>query len=126
MLYAASSIALAALETLVHLPANGLPLNHYLVKVTISDETWDAREILDVSGMGGWDAIPPGKTSIDFGDAWVGEQRSAVLVVPSVVVPEEDNILLNPTHPDMAKVEARTVRKWLYDPRYGRVSSRGK
>lgn len=121
MLYAASSIALAALETLVHLPANGLPLNHYLVEVAILDETWEAREILDVTDMGGWDAIPPGKTSIDFGDAWVGEQRSAVLVVPSVVVPEEHNILLNPTHPDMTRVEARTVRKWLYDPRHGRV-----
>jgi len=37
--------------------------------------------------------------------------------VPSVVVPEEFNVLINPVHADIAGVEAEKVRKWLYDAR---------
>jgi hypothetical protein len=37
--------------------------------------------------------------------------------VPSAIVPEESNVLLNPLAPGMAEVEVRKVRRWLYDPR---------
>ena len=40
-----------------------------------------------------------------------------LLVVPSVVVPEEHNVLINPAHPDAKGIAAQKVRKWLYDPR---------
>lgn len=43
--------------------------------------------------------------------------RSALLVVPSVIIPEESNVLINPHHPDSAAITARKLRKWLYDPR---------
>jgi RES domain-containing protein len=45
---------------------------------------------------------------------------SALLVVPSVIVPEEFNVLINPQHPDSARITAAKVRKWLYDPRLTR------
>lgn len=40
--------------------------------------------------------------------------------MPSVLVAEESNVLINPRHPDIVKVTARKVRKWLYDPQTGR------
>jgi RES domain-containing protein len=118
MLYCAMSIALANLETVVHLAAGGLPLNRYLVRVDIPDALWAARqELTDRTAAVGWDALPPGRTSIGYGDAWLAGLASAVLCVPSIVVPEEQNVLINPLHRDAGKITATKLRRWQYDPR---------
>ena len=51
-----------------------------------------------------------------------GAGASCLAEVPSVVVPEESNLLLNPRHPDAARITARKLRRWLYDPRTQRAS----
>lgn len=117
MLYASGSIALACLETIVHLGADDLPLNRYLVQIDIPDTVWAAAARLDPRQYVGWDAIPVGKTGLDAGEAWVRGQSSALLLVPSVIVPEEVNILLSPPHPDAASIRARKLRRWTYDAR---------
>lgn len=118
MLYAASSRALACLETFVHLNAGGLPLNRYLVAIEIEDHLWRAARVETVATLPiGWDAEPASMTSVDFGTAWAQASSSLLLSVPSVIVPEEANILINPRHPDIAGIKATKVRKWLYDPR---------
>lgn len=118
MLYAAGSCALACLETMVHLNAGGLPLNRYLIEIEVPDDIWRAAEIASVATLRvGWDAAPAGRASIDFGSDWVRSKRSLLLIVPSVIVPEETNILINPDHPDRPTLRARKLRKWLYDPR---------
>jgi RES domain-containing protein len=121
MLYCASNISLAVLETFVHLKAGGLPLNRYLVELMIPDPLWERATRLATPPVG-WDAIPAGKVSLDEGDRWLKANRSAVLLVPSVIVHEEQNVLINPLHPDARKITARKVRKWLYDPRIMRSS----
>ncbi|WP_066813142.1 type II toxin-antitoxin system Prs ADP-ribosylating toxin ParT [Sphingomonas asaccharolytica] len=122
MVYGATSRALACLETIVHLNAGGLPLNRYLVEITIPDPVWAAAQVATASSLAvGWDAEPCGRVSIAFGSAWAAAKSSALLLVPSVIVPEEHNVLINPAHPDAAGIAARKVRKWLYDPRLGRV-----
>lgn len=121
IVYSASSRALACLETLVHLNAGGLPLNRYLVEVAVPDDIWAAAERTTQASLPvGWDAEPAGRVSISFGSEWASSKRSAVLVVPSVIVPEEYNLLINPAHPDAAQVTASKIRKWLYDPRVAR------
>jgi len=117
VLYTSTSIALACLETAVHLKAGSLPLNRYLVRLDVPDATWAAREVADAAHLVGWDALPEGKVSLDFGDAWLASGRSPALLVPSVVVPEEFNVLLNPLHPLLHAVKAKKLRKWIYDPR---------
>jgi RES domain-containing protein len=42
---------------------------------------------------------------------------SALLLVPSVIVPEESNVLINPEHPDARALRVMVVRKWIYDVR---------
>jgi RES domain-containing protein len=116
MLYCASNVSLAVLETFVHLKAGGLPLNRYLVELTIPDPVWKRATTLTPPAVG-WDAIPTGKTSLDEGDRWLKANLSAVLIVPSVIVSEEANVLINPLHPDTRQITARKVRKWVYDPR---------
>lgn len=119
VVYAAESRALAALETLVHLNTSTLPYNRYLVQITIPDKVWKRREIFDEESRAliGWDATPPGQVSIAFGDDWCRRGTSAVLVVPSAIVPEESVIIINPAHPDAKELRALKERKWLYDPR---------
>ena len=124
MVYAAENRALACLETLVHLAAGGLPLNRYLVEIAIPDALWAAAlrttpEALPV----GWDAAPASGTSIGFGMAWLRRARSAILLVPSAIIPEEYCVLINPAHPDSAALGARKLRRWLYDPRFGAARS---
>jgi RES domain-containing protein len=118
MLYCASSIALATLETVVHLSAGGLPLNRYLVQIDIPEAVWDKRQQLSApSAPVGWDALPVGMVSIQVGDVWLASQASAVLGVPSIIVPEELNILINPLHSDSPMITAIKIRKWVYDSR---------
>ena len=118
MVYTSVNRALAALETIVHLNAGGLPLNRYLIEITIPDDVWSAAEVIDAaSAPVGWDAEPASKTSSGFGTRWARSNASLLLLVPSVIVTEESNALINPRHPDIVKVTARKVRKWLYDPR---------
>jgi RES domain-containing protein len=118
VLYAASSRALACLETVVHLGAKGLPLNRYLVEIDIPDSVWTAREIKTAAMLPvGWDALPAGRISLEFGDAWIKSKRTAVLEIPSVIVPEESNFLINPDHPDAGAIAAVKKRKWVYDSR---------
>ena len=119
-IYAASSRALAALETIVHLSSDGLPLNRYLVQMTIPEAHWDAAERAERAELIGWDAQPHGKVSLDFGDSWLREKRSLLLLVPSVIVPEERNAIFNPQHPDINKIEFKKLSKWTYDHRLSR------
>lgn len=123
MVYAAESRALAYLETIVHLNAGGLPFNRYLVAIEVPDDVWAKAEVADPSTLAiGWDAEPAGLVSIAYGSSWAAGRRSALLLVPSVIVPEERNALVNSAHPDAARITARKVRRWLYDPRLDRRS----
>jgi RES domain-containing protein len=118
VVYSASSIALACLETIVHLNAEGLPLNRFLVRIDVPDEVWARRQVRTPADLPvGWSAIPEGKVSLDTGDAWLQGVTSALLLVPSVIVPEELNALINPAHPDARELTAGKQRAWFYDQR---------
>jgi RES domain-containing protein len=123
VVYTSQTRALACLETVIHLSASGLPLNRYLVEVTIPDELWTDAQITTAASLPvGWDAEPAGRTSIELGTNWMRSGTSALLVVPSVIVPEEFNVLINPQHSGSARITAAKVRKWLYDPRLAKTA----
>jgi RES domain-containing protein len=123
LVYTSQSRALACLETVVHLNAGGLPLNRYLVEVTIPDKVWANVRSESASTLPvGWDAEPEGRASIEFGTEWTRAGGSALLFVPSVIVPEEFNVLINPLHAETANITAIKIRKWLYDPRLTKIS----
>lgn len=116
--YASESRALACLETIVHLNAGGLPFNRYLVEITVPEALWhSARRETAASLPVGWEARPAGRASLRFGSDWLRSGASALLLLPSALVPEEGNVLINPRHADAGRVTARKLRRWLYDPR---------
>ncbi|YCM44166.1 RES family NAD+ phosphorylase [Verrucomicrobiaceae bacterium 227] len=120
MVYLSGSRALAALELLVHLttPETRI-IPRVLVTVSIprtliGGRLWTAP---------GWQEEPPGKNSTDQGDDWLRTSSTAAVRAPSVLVPEEDNILLNPLHQDFSKVTILEFRTFSYDPRLARITS---
>jgi RES domain-containing protein len=82
-------------------------------------ESLDQRELPQ-----DWRAMPEPDSTRDIGTKWVAEGGSAVLAVPSVVVPSEFNYLLNPTHPDFSKIKIGTPKPIDWDPRLVRLLGR--
>lgn len=116
VVYSASTIALAVLETAAHINDAGLPLDRYLVEIEVPAAVWRARITLIASKLPPqWDVIPGGMASAAFGGVWLADQKSAILLVPSVIVPEEYAALINPAHPHAAAISARAVRKFEYN-----------
>ena len=107
VIYAAPSVSLAAWETRAHFGKGAkLPWNRYLARIDVPDDIWASRETLTRPPAIGWDAIPEGLVSRTAGSAWLGSGRTALLLVPSVVIVEEDNVLINPAHPDAKRITA--------------------
>ena len=118
VVYASPSIALAALETLAHLGDDIAARNRFLVEIKVPVSVWAKRQQVTAAELPvTWLAEPPGKASVDYGDAWLDSNGSALLSVPSVIVPEEANLLINPAHPDAKKISAKVLRPFVYDPR---------
>ena len=116
VVYCSASIALATLETVHRMRTGSLPFNRFLVRIDVPDDVWAARHVLDPF-PGGWDAIPAGMTARAAGEGWIASKVSALLLAPSVIVPDEHNVLINPLHPDASSLVATTVRRWMVDPR---------
>ncbi|GAA4017849.1 RES family NAD+ phosphorylase [Actimicrobium antarcticum] len=117
VVYCSTNIALTALETVHYLRSGGLPFNRYLVRIDVPEAIWGKHQVLEPL-PGGWDAIPAGLTARAAGDAWINSGMSALFLVPSVIVPDEYNVLINPQHVDAAAIVATTVKRWIYDPRF--------
>ena len=125
IVYSSSSIALACLETVVHLAGDDpLPFPRQLVRITIPSHHWQQRKRFANEDFSGWDSAPTPEHAEDWlaatrawGDAWLLGLESLLAEVPSVIVPEETNLLLNPLHPAHAELVAEIVRPWVYDTR---------
>ena len=123
MIYTSTSIALAALETLVHLNSSGLPVGRELLRIVVPDNVWESTE--QIVAAPGWD-MDSTWISAPQGDAWAKSGKSLMAIVPSVIVPEEPNVLLNPLHPDFSLIQVVTQRVWTYDPRLFKSADPGK
>ena len=116
VIYAAPTLALAVLETAAHVDDAGLPLNRFVVRLAVPTPTWKAREKLDPSKLDpAWCAIPAGKASVDIGSKWYTSGRTALLMVPSVIVPEEPAVVINASHPSAKGITAETIRLFEYN-----------
>jgi len=115
VVYLAESLALAALEVLVHLQ-NTSPLPAYSAVPVRFDarlmKTLPTRDLPDQ-----WWASPPPTELRSLGDAWVRGMTSAVLAVPSAVVESERLFLLNPAHPSFARIRRGKPRPFAFDAR---------
>jgi len=115
VIYATESYAGAMLEVLVHANLSVPPKNHRVVRITIPGHL--DIESVEPSALPGWDSEDP-TVSRDFGDTWLREMRTAILRVPSVITEgRENNILVNPLHPQFSKITVTTPEDIHWDIR---------
>ena len=116
VLYTAPTLSLAVLETAAHIDDAGLPLNRFVVEITLPPETWKRRRTLEPQDLDpAWRSIPAGIASIDAGSAWYKTGASVLLLVPSVIVEEEFCVLINTTHADAKGLSARIIRQFEFN-----------
>lgn len=120
VVYTSSSLSLAALEYLVNIDVPDLPSDLVAIPAEIpagiATRRVDARDL-----PSSWRSCPaPGALQM-VGERWVRKGESAVLFVPSAVIPEESNILLNPAHPDFVRIRIGKPKSFALDPRLRRA-----
>lgn len=117
VVYCSSSLSLATLEYFIHVdPINAPAGPHVSFRVTVPDDV--AIERLEQTRLPrDWRDYPAPASLGAFGAEWAKSLRTAVLLVPSAVTPIEDNVLLNPRHPDMVKVKRSKPQPFAFDPR---------
>ena len=117
LVYTSQSRALALLEVAVHLDlSEDLPKDRRYVEIEIPDELI-IQEVNIEDLPDDWNAKPPTLTTQTIGDDFVQYNESAVLKVPSSIVPQEFNYLINPIHPDSFKIKVLNISPIEFDSR---------
>lgn len=115
MVYLSGHESLAALEILVHVRPL-LPKEKFLAYF-VEWETAQMETLARNKLPADWRKSPPGAPTMEIGDRWVASGRSLLLAVPSAIVPNERNFLLNPAHPDLRRLRIQKPVEFLFDER---------
>lgn len=114
VVYTSGTLALAALEILVHLNPP-VRLEYVAIPFDFEDAWVQKLKLSDLPAD--WMEEPPPPSTHLLGDRWVKQARSAILELPSTIVRIEPNYLLNATHPDFRKVRIGKAMPFAFDPR---------
>lgn len=113
--YLAESRALAALEILVHAPREALRLDWVVIEVEISESWIEKVDHQDLPEN--WQARPSSQHAQTFGSRWLRDGKRPALRLPSVVIPEEFSLLLNPQHPKSRGLKTGEPKPFRFDSR---------
>lgn len=102
LVYTSENLSLAALETFVHLQPVDKRIRYVWFQVTIPTNVAIDRQ---ASLPDSWRDSPPSEETQRLGTAWAKDMKGAVLRVPSILVPGEHNLLLNPQHPHFKRLK---------------------
>ena len=116
VVYTAASRALACLENVVHRSGEGLS-EHFRVMVIEIPDGLKMEKIALGDLPENWAEFENYPLCQKIGGQWLAENGSAVLEVPSAIVPMEKNFLLNPAHPDFSKIRIIATEGFSFDPR---------
>jgi RES domain-containing protein len=114
LVYCGATASLCALEVLAHSAA--LPADMIVIGARIPKSV-SIRTIEEAELPANWNRPVATKKTKDLGTSWVKSGTTAVLSVPSVVVPNERNYLLNPAHPDFSKIRFFAPKPFVFDRR---------
>lgn len=116
VVYVSESLALAVLEKFVHLGFDVSHIKFVYRKIEIPD-TVIVEKLKTTDLPNDWTAEPPSNSTKDIGTDWARKAETAVLRVPSVLVPKSWNYLLNPTHNDFNKIRISDPMPFVFDAR---------
>lgn len=118
VIYTAQNRSLACLENLVHRNGFGLDSDYIILTISILKSI----KLLEINAHElptGWN-LHDEKAHLlcrNFGDNWIKSQESCCLVVPSAIIENEKNILINPNHKDFEKIKLSLSQPFLFDTR---------
>lgn len=116
VIYASWARSLACLENVVHKKGRGLVGSFKTMLIEVPDTVKvDSIELADLPKD--WQDFTAYHYCQQLGDAWINGMKSAVLSVPSAIVPQEHNFLLNPLHVDFQKIRLFNTEDFVFDPR---------
>jgi RES domain-containing protein len=116
VVYAADSLALAAMEKFVHLGDEGRSLDFVYYRIGMSSSVRiDERKYHELPRN--WRENPAPRSTMDLGSKWVRDSRTAVLRLPSVAIEAGADLLLNPLHSDFKKLAISGPFPFAFDPR---------
>ena len=114
IVYSSGSRSLAALEFLVHVPMALAPDNLSIAEIEITDNI--KRESITTKELpSNWRSYPAPEQLANIGTKWIKSTSSLLLDIPSAVIDQEVNTLINPLHPDMKHVNLAKVEKFYFD-----------
>ena len=114
VLYTAATPSLALLESVVHMDKI-VQSEYSMARIFIPD---DSFVLLQESSLPeGWAAFPPPEGLKKFGDNFIRGQKALALKLPSSIMPEDYNLLINPAHPEFKNVKIESVRDITIDDR---------
>lgn len=116
VIYGALTFAGAMLEVLVHARIGRVPRHHVLV-IGSAPEAMSVERVEASELPTGWDTLEDARAARSYGDRWLAECRSAILLVPSVVARREWNALVNPAHPDALRIQVSAPEPVQWDDR---------
>jgi RES domain-containing protein len=121
VIYTSEHASLAAWEKIVHVASfENLPDNLLLVKIEIPDKI-EIQEVLESILIKGWDGFPFASETVNFGASFLREKKYLAIKVPSVIIPDEFNIILNPQHPEIQKCKVISETPFLFDKRISKT-----
>ena len=123
LVYCSGTVSLAQLEVLVRTQQARDLAWYVLIEAQIPEELINVWRREDLPPD--WNALPESNSTREIGTKWATRLKTAVLAVPSVVVPSELNFLLNPEHPDFSKIKIGKPEAVEWDPRLIALLNRG-
>jgi RES domain-containing protein len=118
VIYASASLSLAALEYLVHIEPLLAPSDLVAMEIEVPDDPGLGAEVgPEQFPPGEWRQCPAPEWQAELGQSWVDDRTFLWLAVPSAIVPQEFNLLVNPLHPRIAGVRVRSTRPFSFDER---------
>ncbi|HEY5464120.1 MAG TPA: RES family NAD+ phosphorylase [Hanamia sp.] len=116
VIYTDESKALACLENVVHRNSRGLQKNFRQMNISIPDEI-GMEEIKEIDLKAGWKDFLQMPYTQSIGEAWIKAGKTPVLKVPSAIVSNDSNYLLNPAHKDFSKIKLLKTLPFQFDSR---------
>lgn len=116
ILYTSQSRALSLVELAVRIPTATMPKDFVILTIEVPGSI-EAKTIAKVELPPDWNKFPHSEATQKIGDQFILDQSCLALKVPSAVVPEEFNYLLNPNHADFGKVEIVNSETFVFDKR---------
>ncbi len=115
-IYAGLTLEIAALEKLVHTGAI-LPSDLVVVRIDLPDDATLYERPQQDSLPDGWKDLPSSPAAAAYGDRFLVMRKRLGLILPSAIIPEALNILINPSHPRINDVHMNIVRPFVFDSR---------